>query len=71
MKRELDGLQEVYNEWGELLFEKIYRLGKLVERREYENGKIQEERIEIDNDEVEQYIKKILSRQWSIAFAYT
>lgn len=57
-ERKLDGLQEVYNEWGELLFEEIYRLGKLVETRRYENGKIQEERIESCIDGMEQYIQK-------------
>lgn len=57
-ERKLDGLQEVYNNWGELLFEKIYQLGRLVETREYENGKIQEARIESCIDGIEQYIQK-------------
>lgn len=57
-ERKLDGLQEVYNNWGELLFEKTYQLGRLVETREYENGKIQEERIEGCIDGIEQCIQK-------------
>lgn len=57
-RSELDGLQEVYNHWGELLSEKFYRLGKLIKTRIYENGKIQEEKIVMDNNGMEQYIQK-------------
>lgn len=57
-KSKLDGLQEFYNEWGELVKEEVYRFDCLVEERDYENGKIQSEVIEVQNNNSTEYIRK-------------